>query len=206
MASDRQQFRLAVEKREAFFAGEYFSVPPEIGYTAIISSFFTDEEPDTERGDTELESFRSEAYALADRVVATGGTPELAVDASREDINTIIKDPNISSMYIIGNGSLSALILAERDYYDWINASDATDHLKLGSFVQRQCGGLRRALNVPLGLFVVSDPINVHAALNEEFYPVSLDDPVNDMVLPVLQSWPVTYEQVKAIRIPGAAE
>lgn len=202
MAGDRKRFKRAVEKREAFVAAGDYSVPPEIGRTAIVTSFFTDEPLDTERGVTELESFRNEAHALADRVVAKGGIPELAIDATRGDIDQLIKDPAVSDMYVIGNGSLSNLILDERDYYDWINASDATDHLKLGSFIQRQCGGLTRATNVPLGLFVVSHPVNLHAALDDAFYPSSLDDPVNDKVQPIFTEWPVTYEAVKEIRLP----
>lgn len=202
MAGNRKLYGRAVAKWEGFAKEGNFSVPKEIGKTAIITSLFTDEPIDTERGVTELESFRNEAHALAERVVAQGGRPELAIDASRGDIDQLIKDPEVSDMYVIGNGSLSNLILDERDYYDWVNASNATDHLKLGSFIQRQCGGLTRETNVPLGLFVVSSPADLHAALDDAFYPMSLDDPVNDKIQPLFTEWPVTYEDIKAIRLP----
>ena len=203
MASDRQKFRVAVAKHEMLRREKHCSVPPEFGKTAIVSSVFTDEDLDTERGVTELESFRREAYSLADLVIARAGTPELAVDASRDDIDRIIKDPDISDIYVIGNGSLSTLILDVRDYYDWLNVSEATDHLKLGKFIQRQCGGLTRSFNVPMGLFAVCRPSDVHAALDDAFYPASLDDPVNEKIQPVLNmARPVTYEEIKAITIP----
>lgn len=203
MASDRQRYRAAVAKRELLKNDGFFSVPSEIGRTAIISSLFTDEGLDTERGTTELESFRQEAYALADMVSARDGIPELAVDASRGDINRLIKDPDVSDIYVIGNGSLSTLILDVRDYYDWLNVSNATDHLKLGKFIQRQCGGLTRQFNPPMGLFAVSHPGDILAALDDAFYPESLSDPVNAKVQSVFtHDWPVTYEEIKAIRLP----
>lgn len=199
MASDRQLFRRAKIKWESLRDAGNFSLPAEVGKTAIISSFFTDEPPDTETGITELEAFRSEAFELAKRIQANGGETELAIDATRNDITDLIQDPEIATMYMIGNGSLSNLIIAERDYYDWLNVSDATTHLKRGSFVQRQCGGLTRIFNAPLGLFVVSDPRNVHAAFDAEFYPLSLDDPVNEQIQPVFDTFHVSYDTIKAL-------
>ena len=108
-------------------------------------------------------------------------------------------DPEVASMYVIGNGSLSTLLLDVRDYYDWTNVADATTHLKRGVFVQRQCGGLTRVLNVPLGLFAVSDHRNVHAALDAEFYPRSLDDPVNEKVQPIFTVDQVGYDTIKSL-------
>ena len=160
MAGDRHLFKRAKTKWESLRDEGKFSLSAELGKTAIISSFFTDEPPDTETGITELEAFRSEALELAKRIQANGGRTELAIDATRDDITDLIQDPDVATMYMIGNGSLSNLIIAERDYYDWLNVSAATTHLKQGSFIQRQCGGLTRILNAPLGLFAVSDPRN----------------------------------------------
>jgi hypothetical protein len=199
MPGNRKLFNGAIEKWEILAKEDHFSVPPEIGKTAIVSSFFTDEPPDTETGITELASFRNEAHELANRVYLAGGTPELAIDATRGDIDSLIQDPEVASMYVIGNGSLSSLLLGVKDYYDWKNVADATTHLKQGNFVQRQCGGLTRILNVPLGLFAVRDPRSVHAAFNVDFYPRSLDDPENNKVQPVFDTDQIDYETIKAL-------
>lgn len=199
MHGNRKLFERAKTKWEQLKKNEYLSLAPDIGKTAIISSFFTDEPPDTETGITELESFRTEAYALADRVRDSGGIAELAIDATRHDITRLIQDPAIANMYVIGNGSLATLILGEKDYYDWQDVANATDHLKKGNFIQRQCGGLTRVLNVPLGLFAVDDPRNVHAAFDTEFYPLSLDDPVNEKIQPVFGSPVIGYEAIKGL-------
>ncbi|HET8669782.1 MAG TPA: hypothetical protein VFM05_03880 [Candidatus Saccharimonadales bacterium] len=199
MAGDRQLFKRAKTKWESLRDEGNFSLSAELGKTAIISSFFTDEPPDTETGITELEAFRSEAFELAKRIQASGGRTELAIDATRDDITDLIQDPDVATMYMIGNGSLSNLIIAERDYYDWLNVSAATTHLKQGSFIQRQCGGLTRIFNAPLGLFAVSDPRNVHAAFDAEFYPLSLDDPVNEKIQPVFDTPHISYDMVKAL-------
>lgn len=199
MASDRQRFNRAMTKWEGLAKDSYLSVPVELGKTAIISSFFTDEPPDTETGMTELAAFRGEARELAARIHRVGGRVELAIDASRDDITSLIQNPEITNMYVIGNGSLSTLMLDQKDYYDWSNVADATTHLKQGTFVQRQCGGLTRFINVPLGLFAVSDPRNVHAALDPAFYPRSLDDPVNEKVQPVFTIDQVDYHTIKSL-------
>lgn len=199
MASDRQLFKRAKIKWESLRDAGNLSLSAELGKTAIISSLFTDEPPDTETGITELEAFRSEAFELAKRIQANRGKTELAIDATRSDITDLIQDPEVATMYMIGNGSLSNLIIDERDYYDWLNVSVATTHLKQGDFVQRQCGGLTRALNAPLGLFAVSDHRNVHAAFDDEFYPLSLDDPVNEKIRPVFDTPHVSYGTVKAL-------
>lgn len=199
MPSDRQLFRRAKNKWESLREERSFSLPAELGKTAIISSSFTDEPPDTETGITELEAFRNEALELAKRIQANGGRTELAIDAARSDITDLIQNPEVTTMYMIGNGSLSNLIIAERDYYDWFDVSAATTHLKQGNFIQRQCGGVTRIFNVPLGLFVVSDPRNVHATFNAEFYPLSLDDPVNEQIQPVFDTLHVSYDMIKAL-------
>ena len=199
MASDRQQFARAYSHWEKLCTDGHFSVPVEIGKTAIVSSLFTDEEPNTLLGDTELASFREEAKALAERIYQNGGTPELAIDASRNDITSLVQDPEVATMYVVGNGSLSTLILGIEERYDWYNAATETTHLKRGLFVQRQCGGLTRTLNVPLGLFVVSDPRNVFAAVGQDFYPLSLDDEENSKIQQVFKTPIITHSAIKDI-------
>lgn len=200
MASDKQLFTRATTHWELLRSDGHFSATPEQGIIAVISSKFTDDEPDSITGITELESFRTEAFEIADRAVKNGLKAEVAIDASRDDITRLIQDPSIASMFMIGNGSLSSLILDVEDRFDWHDAARATNHLKLGGFVQRQCGGLSRRFNVPLGLFVVEDPRNVHAAVGREFYPLSLDDPENQKIQPVFTSKKFSYESIKSIQ------
>lgn len=202
MASDRQQFASALAKWMELGDKIELSVPVRLGRTAIITSSFTDNEPSTEAGAFELAAFRIEATALADRLMAHGQRPELAIDASRHDITRLIADRNIVSVYVIGNGSLSTLLLGVRDYYDWTAVAAATTHRKLGNFVQRQCGGLTRSLNVPLGLFALNDPSHVFAALGEEFNPRDLDDPENEKIRSILDSEPPLYETFKRLKVP----
>jgi hypothetical protein len=199
MPGNRKLFTRAQAKWNQLRDEGLLSLPAEVGKTAIISSFFTDEPLDTETGMTELEAFRSEAHELGKRMLALGDRPVVAVDASRDDIVDLIRDPEVATMYVIGNGSLSTLMLGEKDYYDWQNAADATTHLKQGPFIQRQCGGLTRLFNVPLGLFVVSDQRNVHATFNDAFYPLSLDDPVNREIQPIFQDEIIGYDAIKAL-------
>lgn len=208
MAGNRKVFERSMKKWEEFYKEGHFSAPIEVGKTAIVSSYFTDEAPDTITGVTELQSFRIEALALADRVRAVGRKPELAIDASRDDITRLIQDPDVANIYMIGNGSLSSLVLDVKDYYDWTDVSQASTHLKQGLFIQRQCGNLSRVLNVPLGLFAVTDARNVQAAFGEDFYPLSLDDAENDKIQPLFNTDRVDYALIKSLGslgVPGPA-
>ncbi|MBP7806919.1 hypothetical protein KA047_00290 [Candidatus Saccharibacteria bacterium] len=201
MASDRQRFNRAVAHWENLRTEGHFSNPVEQASIAIVSSQFTDDDPDTVSGITELESFRIEALELADRARKAGLRPEVAINATRSDITALIQDPSVATMYMIGNGSLSSLILGIEDRYDWHHASTASNHLKLGQFIQRQCGGLSRQLNVPLGLFVMEDPRSIHAALGLEFYPISLDDPENEKIQPIFDTRFFSYQSIKQIHV-----
>src|SRR5260370_9119875 len=104
MPGDRQRFKRAKTKWESLREEGSSSLSAELGKAAIISSFFKDEPPDAETGITELEAFRSEAFELAKRVQANGGKPELAIDATRNDITDLIQDPEVATMHVIGNG------------------------------------------------------------------------------------------------------
>ena len=200
MAGDRQQFKLAKTKWAQLLDEQVFGAPIAEGKVAIATSPFTDEPADTVTGMSELASFHSEALQIAERCRARGQQPVLAIDATRSELGDLIADPRISTVFVIGNGALSNLMLGEKDYFDWSDVAEATTHLKQGSFVQRQCGGLSRATNVPLGMFAVADHREVFAALgNDSFNPRSLDDPENDCVRRVFETADVTYDDVKAL-------
>lgn len=148
---------------------------------------------------TELALFEEEAEELARRARAAGCAAAVVLKATRHDLDEMLRDASVSELYVIGNGSLSTLLLGERDYYDWVDVAEAATHLKAGRFVQRQCGGLTRVVNVPMGLFAVLDQRLVRAALDPAFYPRSLDDPVNAKVLPVFDHDDVDYASVKRL-------
>ena len=200
MASDRKQFQRALRKWTELRRSGKLSVEPRFGITAVITSRFTDDGPETAAGQSELDSFHSEAYALVQRVQAAGGRASAAIDASLEGIIDLVQNPNVCSIYVVGNGSLSNLMLDVREYLDWQLLSAVTTHLKQGVFVQRQCGGLSRNLNVPLGTFAVNDFRNVHAAVGADaFYPQSLDDPENQKIRQVFYSNHLDYDRVKSL-------
>jgi hypothetical protein len=199
MPGNRKLFRRAQHRWLQLAGSDQVSLPTYSGVTAIICSSFTDEPLDTLTGKSELELFQEEAREIARRLSRVHRRARVVLDATRADITMVVQDKSVSDIYVIGNGSLSTLLLGERVYYDWNDIAKSTTHLKLGRFVQRQCGGLTRVVNVPLGLFVVSDQRNVHAALDPAFYPRSLDDPVNGMVKPVFNSHCVDYATIKLL-------
>ncbi|HMT19151.1 MAG TPA: hypothetical protein PKD15_03900 [Candidatus Saccharibacteria bacterium] len=200
MASDRKQFAAAMRQWDQMHEDGSYGAPVEYGTTAIIASAFTDDEPTTPAGTNELIAFRAEALDLEQRVRLAGGSTLVAIDATRGDIESIIKDPSVANIYLIGNGTMSAVILGEDDNrFDWNDTVNAADHLKSGFFEQRICGGLLRSLNVPVGLFAMQSHRSVIAATGMEFYPMSLEDPENVKLKPVFETDRVSYEDVKAL-------
>jgi hypothetical protein len=70
------------------------------------------------------------------------------------------------------------------------------DHLKLGRFVMRSCGGTTRVFNPPLGYGVVSSHANILAPVGYVISLVGLEDPVNELIRPVTQLDELSREDV----------
>jgi hypothetical protein len=194
VASDRQQFESALRHWRELCASGRRSASWAEGLTAIVVSGFTDNTPCSTAADGELRSFRAEGEELADRTDLAGGHPLLLIDATRHDLDRVIQDPEIANLYVIGNGSLSMVWLAEDDRYDWLDVSRSSNHLKRGWVHQRQCGGLTRRLNVPLGLFMLEEPARLVAALDSAFAPPSLDHPTNECMTAVMMGRRMLYD------------
>lgn len=194
MASDRQQFESALRYWRRLRASGRRSASWAEGLTAIIVSGFTDNPPGSTAAYGELRSFRAEGEELADRTDLAGGHPLLLIDATRHDLDRVVQDPEIANLYVIGNGSLSMVWLAEDDRYDWLDVSRSSDHLKRGWVHQRQCGGLTRRLNVPLGAFMLEEPAQLVAALDSTFAPPSVDHPANECMTAVMMGRRMLYD------------
>lgn len=194
MASDRQQFASALRRWRQLGASGRRSATWTEGLTAIVVSSFTDAPTGSAAARRELHSFRAEGQELATRTELAGGRPVLILDATRPQVDCVVQDPEVASVYFVGNGSLSMVWLAECDRYDWLDVSRVSDHLKRGWCHQRQCGGLTRRLNVPLGLFMLDTPNQLVAALDPAFAPPSLDHPVNECMTAVMTGRPMRYE------------
>ena len=151
-------------------------------------------------GDNNAELFRSEALELADMFIDRGRTPEVAINATPDDLTRLIQDPIIASIYTIGHGSLSTFSLQKHGDYDWRITSEVSTHLKRGFFVQRHCGWLSRRLNVPLGFFVLSDNRNLIAPFNEDFSPKSTTDRENKKLKPIFRGTRISYEAMLRLK------
>ncbi len=197
MADDKAQFGAATRRWEQLRTDESFSRPALEGTVAILASYYTDPGREFER-----EEFRDEALALADRLRMIGRNVTVGLDARFNDINQVIRDPDISDVHLIGHGTLSSIsvrptLISSNSYYTWFNASLDANHLKQGVFAQRMCGVIKRGFSPPLGLFVVRRHDQVLAAVGEQFSPKGIDDPVNDRLRPLILGRQMTYEYVK---------
>ena len=133
---------------------------------------------------------------------------DFAPDAGVANFESVVQDPEISDVVIIGHGGLSyanaqpATDTSEPELVDWWQLSDMSDHLKQGFFIQRTCGETKRHLNVPLGLFVVSDARNIRAAVGR---PITAGDVESDgyapdhLFIPVADQERLTRADVKRL-------
>lgn len=217
MASDRQLFKRARANWEMLRDAGSYSAPPEIGRVAIICSYHTPNvrikhnysetdrstQPSVEPNPKEVRTFRKEAFALADKVVEEGREPEVVLNAQPLDIRSVLRDPSISDVITIGHGSLTILELLnirhpdEAVDYEWTDAAGDANHLKTGYFIQRQCALLTYNLNVPLGMFVVTDARNVIAPVGSEFEPRGLFHPENHKLIPAVDVARPSYRYIK---------
>lgn len=198
MASDKIQFERAQTRWQVLANDQAYSVPRDIGNTAIIVSFYEGFSADIP---TELKEFADEAKVLATEVQLGGGKAEVVTDATGHDITRILRDPDITDIITIGHGALSYLYVENglrynelNNRYDWRDVSHNADHLKTGRFIQRHCGNASRRLSVPLGSFAMQAQNWVIAATNKSFNPTSVYDPGLNWV-PTSAS--PTYKEIK---------
>jgi hypothetical protein len=205
MASDRKQFERAQERWQALHEAEAYSVPENLGKTAIIVSLFLGYSSDIE---SDTKEFTKEADSLVDAERDIGYTAEVLMGATGSDITAILRDPNYANIVTIGHGALPYLYIENglrngkpNNRYDWRDVSQNADHLKSGRFVQRHCGNAARNLSVPLGSFAMQQQDSVMAALNSYYQPSQLPESLyeDNSIQLVPSGSPMDYGVVKAL-------
>lgn len=205
MASYCKMYETALEKWHRLKNAQKFSVSDSEGVTAVIAANpysksyakFYLRRIERLYAAKDLEEYNHEASELAIRLGQVGISTAVYYSATAEDLVEAIVDPNISSVITIGHGTLNHVEISDRKNFDWREASRLSNHLKLGSIVQRTCGVTPRSFNVPFGLFLVADSTKVLAAHDAIFTPTSLDDPINRLIQPVLSTdHPPLFEQM----------
>ena len=204
MASDRDQFERATKKWRALRNELNLSRPPIEGIVAIFCSQYPSEDEYTRGQNKAIERnnrvYRKEALKLGEIATEQGRQVEIELNVSAEDVKSVLTDPAISDVVLIGDGNFSSFCPSrgKDEVVTWEDVSFHTDHLKQGYFNQRHCGHFNRDLSVPLGLFAVSDPSQVQAAAGEYIYPKGLQHPDSQKIVPVFEegAFP-TYDQIK---------
>lgn len=211
MPGDRKEFERAHAHWQELMARRQFSVAPDVGKTAILSSHAMVSAESL--GQEEVQQFDTEAYDIAEGLSAEGYEVDVIIDAKGDDFKDVLKDRTTSDIIVIGHGALPYIYMQNglrkdqsgyqteySDRFDWRDVAAAADHLKTGLFIQRTCGHYVRKLSVPLGLFAVNDPSRVIAAVNNHFTPKNLSDPQNERLYPALSpDFPLSYGLIKRV-------
>lgn len=206
MASDKTQYKRALQNWESLHKDRNYSYPTGVGRIAILCSYYShivkdyDEEGEATRRRKEIRRFRNEAFALGDLLENSGRSTEVVLNVQASDIDAVLIDPSISGVYTIGHGTLRSFLINDQDIstYEWNRVSEKADHLKTGTFVQRQCGMLAGDISVPLGTFAVTDHRNVIAPVSHAFDPRGLYHPENDLLRSVSDVPAMSYDYVKS--------
>jgi DUF971 family protein len=204
MAGDRQKFKRCTAKWEELRDEGHFSKPEHLGRVAIICSNNVEvvtcrniDKPNPK----ELKIFRKEALRIAEHEEARGRDTEIIFSATTDDIDDVLKDPDISSIVTVGHGNFSSFFVDDdhdEGIYDWRRVSESTDHLKTGYVVQRHCGHFALDLAVPFGIFAAAKHSQVIAPVGEYFEPRGLYHDDNRLLVRVTDQDQLTIEDIKA--------
>lgn len=187
MATDSERFEKALGKWDQLHEAGHYSAPTELGSLAILLPY--DHNRETGFVVDSFPTFSAEAYSIADHAKTIGKVAEVAINATKADFRSVMHDPTVSDVVVVGNGCLSSVAVAGRDKrIDWLHISRMSDHLKTGVFVQRFCGFTPRQLNAPLGMFAVDDHRSVLAPVNRFIRPRSLQHRHNRYIAPVFSA------------------
>lgn len=109
MSSDRQQFHQSLKKWDQLQSDHDFSVPDSQGDTAILLPYDHGKHASTEQIET-FDYLRGQTLRLADKILqASGRQPIVALNANETDFKESITIPSISSIIVIGKGTLSSI-------------------------------------------------------------------------------------------------
>jgi hypothetical protein len=199
---NRAEFNRAAKKRLGLQEAGQFSEPDGPGARVAVLMPFVQELVQRERDD--FASFEQDAEALVNHLSNNDREPVLRMRATVADFESVVTDRTISSVILRGFGTLSAVATpkAAGDHapfvlLDWLHLSTMAQHLKLGNFTMRTCGGTPRIFNPPLPYGVVRSHRNIMAAVGQVISIVGLDDPANELVKPITESDELTYDEVK---------
>ena len=184
-------FEKALQRWDSLRSEAYFSVPPRLGKTAIL--YCAGERNPVE----ETEAFSAEAFRISDEVVTAGKEAVIYHNFTYRNLADVASDFSISDVVVIANGSLSTVNI-EGERLDWRDVSDMATHLKMGRFVQRQCGQASATLNVPFGTFMMADHSAVDAAFGHEL-PVHVTPEHEALIRPVHNHPRLTQELVHGL-------
>ena len=210
MASDRQQFRAAAQRRSDLRERGCLGAPDQDGSTVAILM------PYASNGGTEVpqdsyDNFAAEAVELTAHVVNMGKIPDVRFPATIEDFRDVLSNPQVSDLIVSGLGNFSAVTVTQPNdrtlaalpsgrtdgQVTWYDLVMMATYLPQGSFTARICGRLNRTMNVPLG-FVANDHRRIYAPVGEQIYPVGLDDPDNLLIRQITDTADLGYADIKA--------
>ncbi|WP_270889818.1 hypothetical protein [Pedococcus sp. 5OH_020] len=198
---NRTTFRRAEAKVHALKAAGEFSLRDGPGAKVAVLMPFVAGLVQDQRDD--YASFESDAQALVAHIEANDREPVLHMRATVADFESAMTDPTIPTVILRGFGNLSAISTpreagpdAPYTVLEWSHLAAMADHLKLGKFVMRSCGGMTRIFNPPLGYGVVASHRDILAPVGLAISVVGLDDPVNDFIRPVTETEQLTREDI----------
>lgn len=177
--SETKRFMRATAHWEDLRDNAEFSVPSDEGMTAVICSLNY-----APKDEDDASQLVMEALEVKRQLEANGQDVAYYEKAIGKNLIDSLKDRHISSIVLIGHGSLCSFHISKglpipdfhgrdirREYMGWWDVARHTDHLKTGMFVQRHCGAFSDTLNVPFGTFAMADHASVIAPYDEDFQP-----------------------------------
>jgi len=135
-----------------------------------------------------------------------GRKVELLKGPTHADVDEILRNPAVSDICLIGEGSLGNLyITTEKEVknsgkaYDWKKVAKTADHLKQGGIYQRFCSVSNNS-DVPWGLFAAQRPSGVWVSRETYFVPETVHNRADQGLIPVTARTELTLDVIEAIR------
>lgn len=156
--------------------GKYSQLPRD-SYVAIVHPVvYGTSDPSSDTNQDLLDYFQQEAELIQARYASIGRKATTIAGLTKSIFEELLTNPEYSSICLIGNGNFSSIYDDGSDgSLDWKLISNLSDHLKLGSFVQRTCGRFNafRNFSPPLGTFCMADHREIYSPIDTYFGPES---------------------------------